>query len=189
MGSPFVRKSFIYLRHGETDWNREHRCVGQVDRPLTELGRKQAEIARSFFISLTEATIFHSPLIRAKETASIIARGMPYPLICETDLKEVCLGDKEGCVEIDPADDFISTWFAGTKIPNAEPYEVFRDRVLNGINRCLSRKTGGMPIIVAHSAVFSALSDIAGHGISDIEHCKPKMFRCSLRGWTVEDAI
>ena len=71
-----VPKQFMYLRHGETDWNRENRCVGQADRPLTERGKAQAEVARHYFESLNIGMIFHSPLARAVETAKIVARGM-----------------------------------------------------------------------------------------------------------------
>ncbi|HEX9448002.1 MAG TPA: histidine phosphatase family protein, partial [Dongiaceae bacterium] len=31
------------LRHGETEWNLDGRLQGQLDSPLTELGRRQAQ--------------------------------------------------------------------------------------------------------------------------------------------------
>jgi bisphosphoglycerate-dependent phosphoglycerate mutase len=37
-------KTIIYLvRHGETEWNVEHRMQGHQDSPLTNLGIKQAQ--------------------------------------------------------------------------------------------------------------------------------------------------
>ncbi|WP_442601802.1 histidine phosphatase family protein [Paenibacillus sp. KN14-4R] len=37
-------KTIIYLvRHGQTEWNVQHRLEGHQDSPLTELGVKQAK--------------------------------------------------------------------------------------------------------------------------------------------------
>ena len=179
-----LRKPFLYLRHGETDWNRENRCVGQADRPLTTLGRSQAEAARA--VAAKVDTIFHSPLIRAAETARIVARGTACRLECEPGLKEACLGDKEGCREDDPVDDFIARWFAGRTIANAETYLGFGERAVAAVNRCLAAAENSVPLIVAHSAVYAALSDATGHGIGDLEHCRPYRFAPTADGWTIE---
>lgn len=34
MSSLFLRKSFYFVRHGETDWNKEQKVMGQADIPL-----------------------------------------------------------------------------------------------------------------------------------------------------------
>ena len=186
VGGRILARQFIYLRHGETDWNVERRCLGQADRHLTERGRQQAERAQPQIAALGRATIFHSPLIRAAETARIIARDGQTQLVCEPDLKECCLGDKEGCFETGTTDNFVARWAKGGHIPNAESYAEFRERVTRGLNRCLSTADAVPPIIVAHSAVFWALLDamsVPGH---DIDHCTPVRFTPTTVGWIEE---
>ena len=60
----------IYLaRHGKSMWNECGRIAGQLDPPLSALGRRQA---RSLAAVLREAAIdavYSSSLLRARETA------------------------------------------------------------------------------------------------------------------------
>jgi probable phosphoglycerate mutase len=60
----------MLVRHGETDWNRQHRIQGgSSDTPLNPEGKKQArELALRLSASSIEA-IYSSPLKRALETA------------------------------------------------------------------------------------------------------------------------
>ncbi|MCB1223613.1 MAG: histidine phosphatase family protein, partial [Mesotoga sp.] len=67
---------YIYfVRHGETEWNNSNRWQGRSDIPLSEKGRKQAEITGTFLKEHVPsvAAIYSSDLKRAKETAEIIA--------------------------------------------------------------------------------------------------------------------
>ncbi|HBB71526.1 MAG TPA: histidine phosphatase family protein [Ruminococcus sp.] len=91
--------AYIYFtRHGQTTWNVANKICGATDVPLTEAGREQAEklgeiIAREYKdIDL----ILYSPLIRAADTARIIAETASIPLQCEPRLKEQCFGIWEG---------------------------------------------------------------------------------------------
>ncbi len=93
----------IYLlRHGQTEWNLEGRYQGQLDSPLTLLGKKQAEenaIKLSKHIDIHKVKFFASPLGRAKSTAKIIARysGLDYSsIIFEKNIQEFNYGIFEG---------------------------------------------------------------------------------------------
>lgn len=46
-------KPFYFLRHGETDWNLEHRAMGSQDVPLNDLGVSESLKASSFFSIIT----------------------------------------------------------------------------------------------------------------------------------------
>jgi broad specificity phosphatase PhoE len=64
----------LYIaRHGETDWNVEHRLQGWTDRPLDETGRRQAvELAESLKGMRLDA-IYSSTLSRSRDTARTVA--------------------------------------------------------------------------------------------------------------------
>ncbi|MBW3583360.1 MAG: histidine phosphatase family protein [Euryarchaeota archaeon] len=87
----------LLVRHGETDWNREGRCLGWTDRPLTDEGHTQA---RTLAERLKVEPVLHvvsSPLARAHATAERIAAHHSHVTI-ETDprLREIHHGALEG---------------------------------------------------------------------------------------------
>ncbi len=94
--------AIIFIRHGETDWNRQARLQGQQDIALNALGRRQA--ARNgrilpLLLGSAEWRFIASPLSRATDTMEIAlsAAGMADRAF-ETDdrLKEISFGRWEG---------------------------------------------------------------------------------------------
>ena len=37
------KRHLLFIRHGETDWNRQQRFQGQIDVPLNDFGHTQAQ--------------------------------------------------------------------------------------------------------------------------------------------------
>jgi 2,3-bisphosphoglycerate-dependent phosphoglycerate mutase len=70
------------LRHGESLGNFEGRHQGQADFPLTDRGREQAKTLLERWKSEKKDfdLVISSPLVRACETAEIIANGLSVPL-------------------------------------------------------------------------------------------------------------
>lgn len=86
----------IYLaRHGQTDWNIQHKAQGHSDTPLNETGRAQAETLRSNIEDIKFTAVYASPLRRAAETAKI-ATGGKYNIVYDDRLMERFFGDFEG---------------------------------------------------------------------------------------------
>ncbi|MDD9910665.1 MAG: histidine phosphatase family protein [Ahrensia sp.] len=94
----------LYLvRHGQTDWNAQHRFQGQRDIPINATGRGQArrsgETLKSILDDPTALDYVASPLSRARETMEIIRQVLGLPTVgYRTDgrLKEVSYGAWEG---------------------------------------------------------------------------------------------
>ena len=88
--------TILLARHGETDWNREGRFQGHADPPLNATGREQAVGLADALAARALAAVYSSPLLRALETARIVAatRGLE-PVLLE-GLREVDVGSWSG---------------------------------------------------------------------------------------------
>ena len=91
-------QSLYFTRHGETVWNVENKICGVTDIPLTDKGRAQARaLGRRLAAEPTGITrILCSPLVRASETARLIAAETGLPLTVEPRLREQAFGRYEG---------------------------------------------------------------------------------------------
>ena len=85
--------TLLLARHGETDWNRERRWQGHADQPLNEAGRTQARELAETLADRSIDAIYASDLIRAHETARIIAERLGLPVATNELLREVDVGD------------------------------------------------------------------------------------------------
>ena len=87
----------LYLiRHGETDLNKKRILQGQTNSELNDYGRELARLTAEGLMEVPFDLAFTSPLKRAKETAQIILSGRNVPLLEETRIQEISLGEYEG---------------------------------------------------------------------------------------------
>lgn len=144
---------FYYLRHGQTDWNREGRDQGQRDIPLNDRGLSQAQEAALLLKGEPVTAIFSSPLSRALRTAQIVNETLRVPLTIDDGLTEVGFGEWEGTLK-GPSD--YARWRAGLVVPpGAETVTLFYERALSAINGVLGGN--GPVLIVGHGALYWAV--------------------------------
>ncbi len=94
--------TLILLRHGESEWNLEGRLQGQTSNiPLTARGREQANHTAAQLANSGAQIVVSSDLLRAAETARIIAQNLSIPLRLESDLREQSLGIFEGRLAVE----------------------------------------------------------------------------------------
>lgn len=86
----------VLARHGQTEWNAAGRRQGQLDSPLTTLGRAQADAIADAVAVLPIDGIFSSPLGRALDTAATAAQRLGLPVTVLPELAEVHHGEMAG---------------------------------------------------------------------------------------------
>jgi broad specificity phosphatase PhoE len=158
-----LMQTILYLiRHGATDANlaKPTRLQGQRHNPsLARLGIRQAELTRDFLAVRPIDHCYCSPLLRAVQTATIIAapHGLsPTPL---DELTECDMGKWEGMdwqeiryLDADGYNQFVSNP-TGFAYPGGESLaDVFR-RATTCLHQLLTRHAGQSLLVVAHHAI------------------------------------
>lgn len=102
--------TLYFIRHGETDWNRDARYQGQRDIPLNATGRLQArrngQALRALGTNLQRADFVCSPLSRAIETMEILLAALGLAagqFRTDAQLLELAYGHWEGHLASDLA--------------------------------------------------------------------------------------
>ncbi len=153
--------TIYFVRHGTTDWNRDHVYQGWNDVPLNQEGREQAQQLAGSLPDLGEIAVFSSPLARAVETASLVF-GESREVALVNDLREASSREAAEFVlrrmGISPLPSF-------DRIPSgAESPEQFLARVERGLATVLEQVAGTarVPVLVAHGGVCTALCEHLG---------------------------
>jgi len=152
-------------RHGETDWNRRGILQGWFDVPINDLGRSQAQELAASFSGAGFTAIWSSPLIRAHETAEIIAAALhlPPPLTHE-GLKERHFGaiqgiPKDELAELNPAmlEQILRRNPAGEFV-GGESMNEFADRILDAYADIGTRHPGERVLVITHGWVMDVVT-------------------------------
>ena len=152
----------LLARHGETLWNAERRFQGSTDVALSARGRAQAEALRRGLRGYRIRAAYVSPFRRARETAELALRGTGVPLVVLDELRELSLGQWEGCtvdeVRAREGDPYVA-WLRAPHDcppPDGEPLPIVSDRVRAAIDRIAAAHPDGDDVlVVAHGGVIS----------------------------------
>lgn len=150
-------RSFHFVRHGETDWNRLGRFQGRTDIPLNAVGEAQAMALGPHLAPFGFRSIAASPLLRARRTAEILNTGLDLPIHLIDDLMEFDVGPFAG--EVDGGD-WLADWRRGGCYPGVESLSDFASRVAGGLARALA--LDGPVLVVAHGGLIWALEHLLG---------------------------
>jgi len=174
-----LKKSFYFVRHGQTRYNRNYLCAGsQIDAPLNKAGKKQATSLKEKLNSLPVHKVICSPLRRTLQTANLATF---HPLIIEHDLRECDLGDFDG-KPVPGLIDHIKATSPDVPFPNGESRTEFSKRVIAAINKFLLAH-GDNLLFVSHGMVYWALLEAAGIPFHYIENAELVHFKPQQNSW------
>jgi broad specificity phosphatase PhoE len=154
-----VSHFIVFLRHGESVGNAEGRFQGQSDFPLTEKGRAQARALAERWQA--EGTRFDrcisSPLLRAAQTAEIIASLLGIPLEPDPLWKELHIGLLAGLKPEEAAERYPSPDFTHPYLhiggSGESRWEVYL-RAGRAVQSLMDRPPGRY-LVVAHGGILT----------------------------------
>jgi len=160
----------LLVRHGETDWNREHRVQGHTDVPLNAVGRAQAEALAESLADALLAGVYSSDLARARQTAEIVSRHQGLAVVLEPGLREKNFGSWEGLTDVEIADRFPES--VRGRWGDGESTEDVAARVLPAIERIRARHPGESVLVVSHGGPIRIILDQNGVEHRRIGNCE-----------------
>lgn len=155
-----------FIRHGETDYNKNKRFQGHLDIPLNQKGFVQANLALENSKSIKIDKIYYSPLLRAKKTAEIINSFHNAPMIPDDRLKEIHMGSIQGKYE-DKLKNFEKLLvYSNPERFGGESHQEFCSRVKSFLDEI--KDTNETILIVSHGGVYRAIYKIM-HNLDDMQ--------------------
>lgn len=153
------------LRHGQTDWNLEGRWQGQAAHApgLNTTGRAQALAAAGLLTETQIKAIYCSDLLRARQTAELIAASFGLKITVEARLREINLGIWEGMLSDEIERLYPQELAERARDPlhayapqGESPLEV-AERVIPAVNEIAHRHPDDSVLIVSHGVALGAI--------------------------------
>src|SRR5829696_9061290 len=157
--------TILLARHGETDWNLERRVQDHTDRPLNDTGREQARALAEELADTPLGAVYSSDLVRAHETARIVADRHGLDVTAVPDLREREFGTWEGLTDREILQRFPQahhgSWGDG------ETPDAMSRRVLEALRRIAETHPDATVLVVSHGGPLRAVlrrCDVAADG-------------------------
>ena len=184
--------TILLARHGESDWNRSHRWQGFTDRPLTDLGLRQAADLAARLEETELNAVYSSDLQRARVTAEIVARSKGLEVHATPDLREVDVGSWSGLTRAEAEARFpegYDRWLQGGEgWADGETYGQLGSRVVKAIRQIAADHDGKRVLVVAHGGTLRAIHAAAlGVDIQTYRRIQPVEPNATLSAVVVED--
>src|SRR5690348_1459476 len=155
-----VRGVALLMRHGETPWNREGRVMGRNPVELDTHGRAQVAGLVDFVRALKPDLIVTSPLVRARQSAEIIAAGLggALPIREDHQIAEVQYGRWEGMTyeELIVDEDYLRYREEPilSSTPGGECIGEVQTRGVEAVMRTLGQADGQRVLFVSHGDII-----------------------------------
>jgi broad specificity phosphatase PhoE len=153
----------LFARHGQTDWNLQGRYQGHEDTHINDIGRAQAVELALQVIDRSVAAVYSSDLIRALETASIIASRLGVETRVDRRLREIGLGIWEGMYIDDIVEQYPLDWARrkddplNARPPGGESLAELAERMVSFADEASNLYPDATLVVVSHGLAIASL--------------------------------
>lgn len=155
----------LYLvRHGQSAGNAEGRFGGHSPTPLSDLGRRQAELTAQALAVENINAIYSSDLFRAVQTAEPLAKLLDLPIIKTDAFRERNVGVLEGKTFDESKESHPEDYYALVNrkvhhvITKGESYRHLLRRTTGALREILSAHQGERVVIFSHTGAICFLT-------------------------------
>jgi probable phosphoglycerate mutase len=171
---------FMFIRHGETDWNRQQRFQGQIDVPLNATGQEQARRLAARLADAPAQVMLSSDLLRTRQTGEPLAASWRLTPHLNPAFREQSFGVLEGLdVPTIQAQhpDLWARWLehrADFELPGGgESLRQFHTRVIGAVRQAAEDHAGQAVTVVTHGGVLDMLWSTAnGLALDGLRNCE-----------------
>lgn len=161
-----MARTLVMLRHGQTEYNATQRMQGQLDTHLSAVGVRQARAAALGLKHLGIVKVVSSDLVRAKDTADVIAATLDLEASTDPRLRETHLGEWQGLTRGEVDTRYVGARAAWRHKPEWAPpqgesrVEVARRArpVIDDLMADFSDWEDNAVLVVSHSGTIAALT-------------------------------
>ena len=156
-----VATTLLLARHGETDWNREHRWQGHADPPLNEVGREQArELARRARRRSARRGLLERPAAGARDGRDRGGRRTGSRCVAMPALREIDVGEWSGLTSDEIEERFPAGWerhaAGGDGWEHGETHDAMSRRVVAAVAELAAPIRTGTSCCVLHGGAIRA---------------------------------
>ncbi|MDX2160712.1 MAG: histidine phosphatase family protein [bacterium] len=160
-------KRVIFIRTGETEWNKHGRWQGWVAVPLNAHGKAQAAALARVIRHMGVGALYASDLKRAADTAAPIAQETQITPVYDARLRERSVGLWQG-LTLEEIRDWYGDEYAalladreGYTMPGGESRGAVRERVKQAFREIMSQAASETIAIVSHTtAIMTMLTEL-----------------------------
>jgi alpha-ribazole phosphatase len=148
----------VFVRHGQTEANRNGVLLGRLDPPLNDAGREQAGVVAARVAALAPSRVFTSPLVRAVQTAEIVAVASGLDVSVDDRLIEVDYGEYDGVSLAELPEELVWKWRndADFAPPGGESLASVGKRMGEYTSEVLDSLVAGPVVAVSHVSPIKA---------------------------------
>ncbi len=153
--------TILLVRHGETDWNLSGQIMGDQPIPLNANGQRQAQHLAAALKGRAIHTIVTSPVLRALQTAEILAASMESNVVPAIGLREIGVGEWVNRYWKDLGNDPVRHDFYArpheARPPGGETLKEIQQRAVAAVQEALATHHGGTLLFVSHADVIRTI--------------------------------